>query len=267
MRVVLSLLCVGAVFALTSPAQDKENPVDKPKLPDLESKEWVKQKSGLEIWDAKEGKGEVVKPGSKVKVHYTGWLTNGEIFDSSVVRKEPIEFGLEGVIKGWQEGIPGMKVGGVRRLRIPAALAYGDRKVGPIPAGSTLIFEVEMLEAAAKPELPDLKAKEWKKLDNGLEIWDVTEGKGDAVKAGATVTVHYTGWLTNGKQFDSSFGQKPISFSLDEVIKGWGQGIPGMKPGGVRRLKIPSELGYGKRGAGEDIPPDSVLVFEVQLIK
>lgn len=265
MRLLFALLCVGVMFAPTSPAQEK--PVDKPKLPDLESKEWVKQKSGLEIWDVKEGKGDAVKPGSKVKVHYTGWLTNGDIFDSSVVRKEPIEFGLDGVIKGWQEGIPGMKPGGVRRLRIPPGLAYGDRKVGPIPPGSTLIFEVEMLEAVAAPELPDLKAKEWKKLDNGLEIWDVKEGNGDAVKAGATVTVHYTGWLTNGKSFDSSIGGKPISFSLDEVIKGWGLGIPGMKPGGVRRLRIPPELGYGKRGAGEDIPPDSVLVFEVQLIK
>ncbi len=268
MRQLLSLVCVGAAFALTSPAQEKS--VDKPKLPDLEAKEWTKQKSGLEIWEVKEGKGDAVKAGAKVKVHYTGWLTNGDIFDSSVVRKEPIEFGLDGVIKGWQEGIPGMKVGGVRRLRIPAELAYGNRKVGSIPPGSTLIFEVEMLESASKPELPDLKAKEWKKADGGLEIWDVKEGDGAAVKPGATVTVHYTGWLTNGKQFDSSFGGKPISFSLDEVIKGWGQGIPGMKPGGIRRLKIPSDLGYGKRGAGEDgedIPPDSTLVFEVQLLK
>jgi FKBP-type peptidyl-prolyl cis-trans isomerase len=124
-----------------------------------------------------------------------------------------------------------------------------------------------LLETEPKPELPDLKSKEWKKLENGLEIWDVTEGKGEAVKVGGTVTVHYTGWLTNGKQFDSSFGGKPISFGLDQVIKGWTQGIPGMKPGGVRRLRIPAELGYGKAGAGDDIPPDSVLIFEVKLIK
>jgi len=266
MRLLLSLVCVGAAFALTSPAQEK--PMDKPVLPDLQSKEWTKQKSGLEIWDSKEGKGELVKPGAKVKVHYTGWLTTGEIFDSSVIRNEPIEFPLTGVIKGWQEGIPGMKVGGIRRLRIPAEMAYGNRAVGKIPAGSTLIFEVEMLETVAKAELPDLKAKEWKKLDNGLEIWDVKEGEGAAVKAGATVSVFYTGWLTNGKQFDSNVGDKePISFSLDQVVKGWGLGIPGMKPGGIRRLKIPSELGYGKRGAGDDIPPDSTLIFEVKLVK
>jgi FKBP-type peptidyl-prolyl cis-trans isomerase len=118
-----------------------------------------------------------------------------------------------------------------------------------------------------KPTLPKLDAPEWKKLDSGLEIWDAKEGEGEAVKKGGTVTVHYTGWLTTGKEFDSSVGGKPISFPLGNVIRGWQEGIPGMKPGGVRRLKIPSDLAYGKRGAGSDIPPDSVLVFEVQLVK
>jgi FKBP-type peptidyl-prolyl cis-trans isomerase len=118
-----------------------------------------------------------------------------------------------------------------------------------------------------KPMLPKLDAKEWKKLDSGVEVWDVKEGEGEAVKKGATVTVHYTGWLTNGKQFDSSIGGKPATFPLNRVIKGWQEGIPGMKPGGTRRLKIPAELGYGKDGAGDNIPPNSVLVFEVQLIK
>src|SRR5439155_26963073 len=75
-----------------------------------------------------------------------------------------------------------------------------------------------------KMTFPDLNAKDWKKQPNGLEIWDVKEGKGDAVKAGGTVTVHYTGWLTNGKQFDSSVGGKPVSFPLNRVIKGWTEG-------------------------------------------
>ena len=263
-RITLSAIAVASLFAAVATSDE-----NKPTLPPLDSKEWKKTESGLEIWDVKEGKGTAVAKGAKVKVHYTGWLTNGEIFDSSVVRKEPIEFGLEGLIKGWQEGIPGMKPGGVRRLKIPPELAYGPKVKGKIPANSVLVFEIELLESTneEKPMLPKLDAKEWKKLESGLEIWDVKEGEGEAVKSGGTVTVHYTGWLTNGKQFDSSVGGKPISFGLNQVIKGWQDGIPGMKPGGIRRLKIPSELGYGKRGAGADIPPDSVLVFEVQLIK
>ena len=116
-------------------------------------------------------------------------------------------------------------------------------------------------------EMPKVDAAEWQKLPSGLEIWDATEGTGDAVKPGGTVTVHYTGWLTDGTKFDSSVDRgKTISFPLNGVIKGWQEGSPGMKPGGVRRLKIPANLGYGVRGAGGSIPPNATLIFEVQLV-
>ncbi len=147
---LLTAFVLGAGLVLAAvgptPADDKDKKLTRP---DLDSKEWKKQKSGLEIWEVKEGKGEEVKPGGNVKVHYTGWLTDdkGTIFDSSVQRNEPIEFPLTGVIKGWQEGIPGMKPGGVRRLKIPSDLAYGKKGAGRvIPADATLIFEVELLE-------------------------------------------------------------------------------------------------------------------------
>ena len=117
---------------------------------------------------------------------------------------------------------------------------------------------------------PPLDAKEWKKQKSGLEIWDVKEGKGEAVKEGATVTIHYTGWLTDDKatKFDSSVdrGEK-ATFPLNRLIKGWQEGIPGMKPGGIRRLKIPAELAYGAKGAGDDIPPNATLVFEIELFE
>ncbi len=118
--------------------------------PDLKSDQWQRRPSGLEVWDEKEGSGEPVKPGARVKVHYTGWLTDDKatVFDSSVRRNEPIEFPLNGVIKGWQEGIPGMKPGGVRVLRIPPELAYGSRGAGGvIGPNATLVFRVELLEA------------------------------------------------------------------------------------------------------------------------
>ena len=121
-----------------------------------------------------------------------------------------------------------------------------------------------------KPELkaPPLDAKEWKKLDNGMKIWDVKEGTGTACPAGATVTIHYTGWLTNGKLFDSSkLQEKSVTFPLPNLIKGWQVGVPGMKPGGVRRLIIPPELGYGAQDKGEKIPANSTLVFEIELIE
>jgi len=117
-------------------------------------------------------------------------------------------------------------------------------------------------------EFPDLESKKWKKLDSGLKVWDVTEGKGDEVKAGAKVKVNYTGWLTDGTKFDSSFDRKePIEFGLNGVIKGWTEGVPGMKPGGIRRLVIPSELAYGDRKVGDVIKPNSTLVFVIELIE
>ncbi|MDB5309567.1 MAG: peptidylprolyl isomerase [Gemmataceae bacterium] len=154
----LSVLAAGVVLAAgsvtpadgkTSDDKEKKAMEEKLKRPDLKSDKWKKQDSGLEIWDEKEGEGEGVKPGAKVKVHYTGWLTDDKatIFDSSVKRNEPISFGLNQVIKGWQEGIPGMKPGGVRLLKIPANLAYGDRGAGAdIPPGATLVFRVELLK-------------------------------------------------------------------------------------------------------------------------
>jgi len=106
--------------------------------------------SGLKYWDTKVGTGATATAGHKVVVHYTGWLTNGKKFDSSVDRKEPFSFQLGGgqVIKGWDEGVAGMKVGGKRRLEIPPELAYGNRGVGGglIPPNSTLLFDVELLD-------------------------------------------------------------------------------------------------------------------------
>ncbi len=111
-------------------------------------------------------------------------------------------------------------------------------------------------------------AKE-KKMKDGLVIDDVKVGTGAEAKAGQTVTVHYTGWLTNGKKFDSSKDRnEPFTFHLGagEVIKGWDEGVQGMKVGGVRNLTIPPSLGYGAQGAGGAIPPNATLKFEVELL-
>jgi FKBP-type peptidyl-prolyl cis-trans isomerase len=102
-----------------------------------------------------------------------------------------------------------------------------------------------------------------------LQIIDLEEGTGEVVEPGAIVTVHYTGALCkNGIIFQSShdFG-KPISFGLGQVIKGWGEGLPGMKAGGMRRLIIPSEMAYGSARAASNIPPNSDLVFDIELLE
>ncbi|MCP4377869.1 MAG: FKBP-type peptidyl-prolyl cis-trans isomerase [bacterium] len=106
--------------------------------------------------------------------------------------------------------------------------------------------------------------------DTGLKYEDLVEGEGEPAKANQKVSVHYTGWLTDGTKFDSSLDRNdPFSFPLGggRVIRGWDEGVQGMKVGGKRKLTIPPQLGYGSAGAGGVIPPNATLVFEVELLE
>ena len=167
------------------------------------------------------------------------------------------------MIPGWEIGLMGLKVGTKANLTIAPVLAYGSRGAGDvIPPNATLIFEVEIMPAAPASTLGD-KVK--------VEI--LSQGDGPVAKAGDKVKVHYTGWLWNngakGEQFDSSLTRgEPIEFDLGtgRVIKGWDQGLEGLKVGTKARLLIPSVLGYGARGSGRSIPPNADLCFDIELV-
>jgi len=107
------------------------------------------------------------------------------------------------------------------------------------------------------------------KTESGLQYWDIRVGTGEEAKSGDKVKVHYTGWFPSGKKFDSSVdAQQPYSFTLGQgaVIKGWDEGVAGMKVGGKRQLRIPPELAYGEQGYKSIIPPNATLIFDVQLL-
>jgi len=235
-----------------------------------------KTAGGISVSDHVVGEGATAVKGGEVEVHYTGYLTDGTVFDTSVPRKRPFTFelGAGRVIKGWDEGVEGMKIGGKRKLVIPAPLGYGERRAGKIPPNSTLIFTIELLNFT--PPLPppqpltafEGKPVATKKLEKGLVVADFKLGDGPEARAGDTVSVHYRGTLKDGTEFDSSLARpRPLVFPLGQgrVIKGWDTGIAGMKVGGLRKLIIPAELAYGERARGK-IPANADLTFTVELM-
>ncbi len=200
-------------------------------------------------------------PTDVVTVHYTGWKTDGSMFDSSVLRGKPAKFELNRVIAGWTEGVQLMVEGEKRRLWIPESLAYkGQRE----PKGM-LVFDVELLSVVNLSAPSDVKAppSDAKKTPSGLAYKVLKPGTGTRhPTASSTVTVDYTGWTTDGKRFDSSVERgMPATFGLGDVIKGWTEGVQLMVPGEKARFWIPQDLAYKGQS-----PPYGMLVFDIELI-
>jgi len=222
----------------------------------------VKTASGLATKVIKPGTGhDHPTPTDLVTVHYTGWHTDGAMFDSSVARGTPSIFPVKGVIAGFGEGLQLMVVDEKRRLWIPESLAYKGQ-VGK-PAGM-LVFDVELISmpnrAPADVKAPPSDAKH---TPSGLAYKALSDGVGGRhPKASNTVTVHYTGWTTDGKMFDSSVTRgQPTTFPLDQVIPGWTEGLQLMVEGQKMRFWIPESLAYKGQSA-----PYGMLVFDVELI-
>jgi peptidylprolyl isomerase len=225
--------------------------------------------SGLATRVLQPGKGKE-HPGvlDKVKVNYSGWTKDGKMFDSSIPRHSPTSFGVTQVIPGWTEGLQLMVAGEKRRMWIPAKLAYGEHPMAGAPAGD-LVFDVELLEISKPPKAPpDVKAPPANvtKTKSGMSYRVLQKGTGkDHPTATSRVTVHYSGWSTDGKMFDSSVARgEPSSFSLNQVIKGWTEGVQLMVVGEKTRFWIPADLAYGNNprpGA-----PSGMLVFDIELL-
>ena len=254
-----------------SAADPRKAPADVAAPPDSAEK----TASGLASRVLREGTGTLhPHRWDKVTVHYTGWMSNGKMFDSSVSRGEPATFQLDQVIAGWTEGVQAMVVGEVRRLWIPANLAYGEtaRRTGA-PFGM-LVFDVELLDIlpGKRPiEAPsDVAAppKNATKIASGLAYVTLTKGTGKVHPLTTDrVRVHYSGLTTDGKLFDSSVARgEPTEFPLNGVIKGWTEGVRLMVVGDRTRFWIPGELAYGNAPSRPGVP-SGTLVFDIELLE
>jgi peptidylprolyl isomerase len=262
--VTLGVLAATAALAASQAAK----PQAPPPPPDVAAApaDAEKTASGLASKVLQKGTGDK-KPSSQdmVVVHYTGWTTDGKAFDSSIPRGKPNTFPVGGLIKGFTEGLQLMTVGEKRRLWIPQELAY--RGQPGRPAGM-LVFDVELLEVLPDPFAPPADVSgppsDARRTPSGLAYKVIREGKGSGHPSRSSrVTVHYTGWTTDGKMFDSSWKRgQPASFGLDEVIAGWTEGVQLMTEGEKTRFWIPQRLAYeGKSGA-----PAGMLVFDIELL-
>lgn len=210
----------------------------------------------LEIKDTQVGKGLTAQPGDILTVDYTGTLTDGKMFDTSVGRK-PFQFilGAGQVIKGWDQGMVGMKEGGKRQLTIPGDLAYGKDGAGEdIPPNATLKFDVSLIKI------------------NRIKGEVLVEGKGDGkAKAGDTCDLHVDLTDLSGKKLWTTREGEGRTFQIvlgrTGLIKGFTAGVFGMKQGETRKITVPAEFAYGEKGQPPTIEPNTTLVFKIEMVK
>ncbi len=291
-KIILIILAVGCLFALHASEFSITNIVSseqqgKPKKPVKKTtKAAPKQKaapvrkvgdtittaSGLKYVLTKVvADGKLVKSGDKVTAHYTGTLTDGKKFDSSRDGGRPFSFvvGAGQVIAGWDEGFTYLKKGETAILIIPANLGYGEMSNGDIPANSTLIFDVEVVDIQSPIEYKPFSGvgKDTIKLKSGLKY--IVINKGDVSKPAKNFTtgsVYYAGYLMDGTKFDSNIeSMQPFDLPIQNagVIEGWKQMLPLMNKGMKVRAIIPGDLAYGQRGYPGVIPPNATLIFDM----
>ena len=230
----------------------------------------TKTDSGLYYVINNEGTGATPSDSSDVTIVYKGYFLDGTVFSES--DSDGVSIWLSEVILGLKEGLQLFKEGGEGILLVPSNLGYGDAGRGTIPGGTVLVFEiklVEIIDYEAKNEADIIEYIEENDLvanrtNSGLYYVINEEGTGTRPTSSSNVTVAYKGYFLDGTVFDQS-DANGISFGLDQVIRGWTEGIPLFKEGGEGILLIPSSLGYGLNGAGS-IPRGAVLVFDVNLI-
>ncbi len=222
----------------------------------------------------RKGEGRPLSEGMYVSLNYTGYIDEKDlpIFDSSYERNAPLSFiiGRGTVIPGWETVLPLLRVGDIAKVWIPWEMAYGESGRGPIPPGTDLVFDLEIIDAvtAEAPEKYRTDGLDTLKTDSGLQYIIIEEGTGDLPVLGNVLKVHYSGYLSDMTLFDSSVERKePLRFvqGRGQVIKGMDEAFYLLPKGTKARLIIPPKLAFGEKGNGP-VPPGETLIFDVELL-
>ncbi|MFO0832231.1 MAG: FKBP-type peptidyl-prolyl cis-trans isomerase [Phycisphaerales bacterium] len=256
--VALAGLAASAIALQTTPTSAPAQPTEAtapatppaPKgipVPDMPVVKTETLEGGLIVEDLKIGDGYEVKPGGAVVAFYHGTRkSDGKVFDSAFERGEPIGFSLNGVIAGWQKGVPGMKVGGIRRLTIPSAMGYGERGAGEdIPANTDLVFVIQLTDA--------------------VNFTDTQEGTGEAATGQFVAVTDHTIKDADGKEVEKHDSANPYIWIPGE-LQGFQYGMEGMKVGGKRKIHVPKEFNPASPNATTGRPTGKALDIEVHLI-
>lgn len=250
---------------------DKGSPIERFSLDGLKEKKASKK---LRYFMVEEGSGANAQKGDNAYVNYTAYLSDGTIFDSSHKNGEPVRLtvGIAQVIKGWDMGLELMQKGSKMHLVIPPKLAYG--KAGYknlVPPNATIHLDLEMVDLV--PPVPVVMWNNTNKIVketlSGLKYVVFEPGTGELIQKEDVVEVHYSGYFTNGKLFDSSVKRfEPIRFpvGIGAVIDGWDEGLLLMRKGSKFQLLVPSHLAYGEDGAPPQIPASSDLIFDIEVL-
>ncbi len=262
MKKVLTLILAIAVLTINAQEKAKTQKVKNPKT--------VKTASGLEYTITQKGNGKKAQVGDKVVVHYTGKLTNDTVFDSSVKRGEPFTFklGAGQVIKAWDEAFQILQVGDKATIKFGPELGYGAQEMGKIPANSTLIFDVELLDVIEGIRAWDVKGKDTLKTASGLKYIMIQRKDGEKVAIGTKATFNYNSFLIDGKMFDSSFERgKPLTVKVGQgqLFPGLDEGIQLLHKGEKAKFIIPYQLAFGEKGIPPSIPGKTDIIFDVEI--
>jgi FKBP-type peptidyl-prolyl cis-trans isomerase len=211
----------------------------------------------LEIRDLKIGDGQTVETGDFVIVKYHGKFKDGSQFDQNSIGGLPFVVGQGDVIEGWDKGVVGMKEGGVRSLGVPWKMAYGEMGRGQIPPKTDLYFDVALMGLVKKGQ------------ENVIVPTEIRPGNGKPVGEGDLVTIHSELRMVDGSlAWNSKKRKKPATFRIGEgkAYAHIEEGVKGMKPGGVREIRVPPMAGFGAQPLGPTIPANMILVYKIELM-